>query len=299
MEGITDGFGEIQQIALNLVLAAMVFGVALDIDPSSFRKLIKNPKGPVAGISAQFLLLPAVTWCFTMIIDVDPSIELGMLLVACCPGGAISNFIAMLARANVALSISMTAASSLLAIILLPFNFGFWASLNPETAALLAVIDVGSKDIFYTVLIVLAVPLALGQGVRAYSVAAASVLHKGLKHASVVALFGFIIIAVASNTELFLTEFWLILGIVLAHNSLAFFVGYMSARLSKLTVSDGRAVIVEVGIQNSSLAIAIIFTNFGASPGMAMIAAFWGVWHIVAGMAYALIVRRYPAVTAS
>lgn len=277
-------YDQSQQIILNLVLGIMVFGVALDIRPKDFVLIVKKPKAPVAGLIAQFLLLPAVTCLITLLVDLPAGVELGMILVAACPGGAISNFITSLAKGNAALSICMTAVSSIAAIFLLPLNFTFWASFNPEANALMQSINVSGWDIFKSLLIVLAIPLALGQIVVMISPEIARKIYQKLKIASVLMLFIFIAAAVAKNSDAFAKYFFLLFSVVLIHNAVALSLGYLSARLAGLTGRDTRAVTIEVGIQNSSLAIAIIFTQFGAQAGMALISAFWGTWHIVSGL---------------
>jgi len=276
-----------QQIYLSLILGAMIFGLALDIRPNDFLRVVQKPKGPVAGLIAQFLLLPAATLVVTLFTQLNPAVELGMILVSCCPGGAISNFITLLARGNVALSLSMTALSSLLAIVLLPVNFAFWASLNPEASALLQLVQVDAAGIFKMLLWVLALPLALGQAVRHNAPTAADVAHRLIKPISVLVLFIFIIVAVGQNLTSFLANFWAYFTIVLLHNALAFTLGFLAAHIGRLNRADKLAVGIEVGIQNSSLAITLIYSQFAGNSDMLLIAAFWGTWHIIAGLSVA------------
>ncbi len=276
---------------LNLVLAAMILGLALDIKTDDFLRVFRNPKAPSVGLAAQFLLLPALTCGLTLLLDLPPGIELGMILVAACPGGSISNFVTYLARGNVALSISMTAFASLIAIFLMPLNFAFWSGFNPEAVELLREIDVDGSDIFKTLLMVLAIPIALGQAIAHFHPKLASILHKGLKNLSLLALFAFIGIAIFKNFDAFAKYFILLFFCVLIHNGTALALGWATGKLSKLNTADRRAVMIEVGMQNSSLAIAIVFTQFDAQPGMALIAAFWGTWHIVSGLLIALVCR--------
>lgn len=284
-------YDQAQQLVLNAVLGAMVFGLALDIRPADFARVIKRPKAPAVGLLAQFALLPAATWALTMLVDLPVGIELGMILVAACPSGAISNFITYLARGSVALSISMTAVASAAAVILMPLNFAFWAGMNPGTRQMLREIDVGAFDLFVSLLVVLAIPLALGQFVLHQWPRLAGWLHRGLKHLSVLALFVFIIAAVARNLDAFLAHFGLLFACVMAHNGAALAIGYLTARSFRLDPADTRAVTIEVGIQNSSLAIAITFSQFNAEGGMLLISAFWGTWHIVSGLLVATAFR--------
>jgi len=280
-----------QQWILNLTLAMMVLGLALDIHPRDFLKVFKAPKAPAIGLAAQFLLLPALTCGLTLLLDLPAGIELGMILVAACPGGALSNFITHLSGGNTALSISITAISSTLAIFMLPINFVFWATMNPVANELLLSINVSGADIAKSLLIVLAAPLALGFLMQHYTPNLSKRLHSVLKYISLLALFMFVFMAVFKNYEHFIAQFWLLFAAVLAHNVLAMSTGYAAASVGKLPPADKKAITLEVGMQNSSLAIAIVFTQFNAEYGMALISAFWGTWHIVSGVAFAGVCR--------
>ncbi len=280
-----------QQWILNLTLAMMVLGLALDIHPRDFLKVFKSPKAPAIGLAAQFLLLPAFTCGLTLLLDLPAGIELGMILVAACPGGALSNFITHLSGGNTALSISITAISSTIAVFMLPINFMFWASMNPVANELLLNIDVSGSDIVQSLLIVLAAPLALGFLMQHFIPNLSKRLHTVLKYVSLLALFMFIFIAVYKNYEHFVAQFWLLFVAVLAHNLLALGTGYAASSIGKLPTADKKAITLEVGMQNSSLAIAIVFTQFNAEYGMALICAFWGTWHIVSGVVFAALCR--------
>ncbi len=283
MEASAASYQDTQMLILSFILATMIFGLSLDIQVRDFMRVIEKPKAPAAGLVAQFLLLPAVTFLITLIVDLKPAIELSMLLVASCPGGAMSNFITLLARGNVALSLSMTAVSSLLAIVLMPLNFGFWASLNPETAAFLQAVEVDASGIFLMLIFVLAIPLLLGQIVRHYMPSLSALAHKLLKPTSFIILMTFVVVAVVQNLDEFMVNFKVMFTIVLLHNAMAFFLGFMAARIGKLDGPDTRAVSIEVGIQNSSLAITLIYSQFAGDADMLLIAALWGTWHLIAG----------------
>lgn len=285
-----------QQWVLNLVLALMVLGLALDIHPRDFTRIVRTPKPPLLGLFAQFFLLPAFTCLLTLVLNLPAGIELGMILVAACPGGALSNFITHLSGGNTALSISITAVASILAIFLLPINFVFWASFNTEANALLQSINVSGADILVSLLVVLALPLALGFSIQAISKQWAERLHNGLKYFSLVALVLFIVIAVVKNHTHFFAHFWLLLTVVFFHNALALGLGYLAANVGHLSLADKKAVTLEVGMQNSSLAITIVFTQFGGEYGMALISAFWGTWHIISGLGFAVLAHRYMKV---
>jgi BASS family bile acid:Na+ symporter len=282
-----------QQWILNLTLAMMVLGLALDIKPQDFLKVFKSPKAPAIGLVAQFLLLPGFTCGLTLLLELPAAIELGMILVAACPGGALSNFITHMAGGNTALSISMTAISSTIAVVMLPINFMFWASVNPAANALLLNINVSGADIIQTLVFVLLAPLALGFIIQYFYPTIGQKIHKVLKYLSAVALFLFIFIAVMANYEHFIAQFWILFAAVLVHNILAMGTGYAASSIGGLPIADKKAVTLEVGMQNSSLAIAIVFSQFNGEYGMALICAFWGTWHIVSGMIFAGVSRKY------
>ena len=281
------------QWILNVVLASMILGIALDIRWLDFKAVAKMPKAIAAGLTAQFLILPAVTALLTLALELPAGIELGMMLVASCPGGAISNFITHLSGGNTALSISMTAVASSVAIFMMPLNFVFWASINPHTAELMQSINVNGMDLFINVFWVLGIPLLIGLLIKSRWDNFAVRLHKLLKTSSLLALIAFILIAVIRNKEAFLSHFQLIFMIVLIHNALALSLGYLAGKLSGLSHRDIKATTIEVGMQNSSLAIAIVFTQFDGEPGMALISAFWGTWHIISGLIIATVFQRW------
>jgi len=287
------------QWVLNLVLASMILGVALDIQWRDFKAILTMPKAIIAGLTAQFVALPALTTALTLYLNLPAGIELGMILVASCPGGAISNFVTHLSKGNTALSISMTAAASLLAIVMLPLNLAFWSQFNPETAAMITAINVSAYSLFVNLVWVLAAPLALGLFIQFQWPKAAMPLHKILKLTSTVALFIFIGVAVYSNREAFLSHFQLIFTVVLLHNAAALLLGFLAGKTAGMSVRDTKAITIEVGMQNSSLAIAIVFTQFNGEAGMALISAFWGTWHIVSGLIIALLFSRWSAAASS
>jgi BASS family bile acid:Na+ symporter len=282
-----------QQWILNLTLALMVLGLALDIRPRDFLKVLKSPKAPAIGLAAQFILLPAFTCGLTLLLDLPAGIELGMILVAACPGGALSNFITHMSGGNTALSISITAISSAVAVVMLPINFMFWASVNPVANKLLLNINVSGTDIIQTLLLVLVAPLALGFIIQHFYPSMAEKIHRVLKYLSMVALFLFIFIAVMANYQHFLSQFWILFAAVLAHNILAMGTGFATSSIGGLPIADKKAVTLEVGMQNSSLAIAIVFSQFNGEYGMALICAFWGTWHIVSGIIFAVVSQKY------
>lgn len=287
-------FDDSTLLLLNVLIGLIMFGVALDIRMADFRRVVTDPRGPLIGLGAQFLLLPALTFVLVTVLDPVPSIGLGMILVAACPGGNFSNFLAHHARANAALSVSMTAISTAMAVVMTPFNLSFWGGRIPATAAILEEVSLDPIDMLLTILLILGVPLAAGMVVAAARPGWAERLRRPMKIFSLGAFALFIVGALAANWQQFLDRVGTVALIVALHNAVALAIGYWSARGLRSPRYDTRAISIEVGIQNSALALVLIFGFFDGLGGMAIIAAWWGVWHLVSGLAIATWWSRRP-----
>lgn len=285
-------------IVLNVIMACMMFGVSLNLRVDDFRRVLVAPVAPSVGLLAQFLLLPSLTCLGTWLLNVDPELALGMMLVAACPGGTFSNILAWIARGSVAVSVSMTAVSSLAATILTPMNFALYGYLNPNTRELLTSISLDPLHILVLVLLVLALPMLLGMWVGGRFPGFAERSERPLRSIAIIVFLGFVGIAFSKNIELFTSRFHTFFWLVVIHNLLALSLGYTMARLSRLPDADKRAVTLEIGIQNSGLGLVILFTFFPEAGGMMLITAFWGVWHLVSGLTVALLWSRKPIATA-
>jgi len=279
-------------LVINAAIGLMMFGVALDLKLEDFKRVIISPKAPGIGLAAQFILLPAFTFLLTLIIKPYPSMALGMILVAACPGGNLSNIITYLAKGNCAVSISMTAVSSAAAIFMTPFNLAVWGRLNPETDAILRQVSLNPQDVFVTIFVILGIPLAAGLLVTRLVPTLADKVRKPFK---IFSLCFFILIvcgALAANWKYFLTYVGLVVLAVFIHNFMALNIGYWSGRAAGLNERDCRAVCIEVGIQNSALGLVLVFNFFDGLGGMAILVAWWGIWHIIAGLSAAFLFSR-------
>lgn len=295
IDAISLNFDPGSLLALNLILGTIMFGIALSLRVADFADVARRPRAPLIGLFAQFLLLPAATWALTRLLDLPPSISLGMILVAACPGGNISNLVTHLSRANTALSVSMTALSTSVALVMTPLNFSFWGSLSPDTRAVMTDFSLNPAEMFLNVFILLGVPLVAGMSIRAKYPKFADQALKPFKILSVLLFVALVVIAFQSNFEAFIAVIGVIFVPVALHNALAWVLGYTAARAAKLPVEDVRAVAIEVAIQNSGLGLVLIFSFFGGLGGMAVIAGWWGIWHIVTGLFVATIWSRSPA----
>ncbi|MBN1381003.1 MAG: bile acid:sodium symporter family protein [Deltaproteobacteria bacterium] len=282
---------------INAAIGVMMLGVALDLKLEDFKRIIVSPKTPAIGLVAQFILLPAFTYLLTLIINPIPSIALGMILVAACPGGNLSNIITYLARGNTAVSISMTAVSTLAAIVMTPLNLAIWGSLNPHTAQILREVSLSPFDVFFTIVIILGVPMAIGMTLSRLFPGLADKLRRPFKIFSLIFFIAIVAGALVANWQNFLDYVNIVIIAVFIHNLLALNIGWWSAKALRISEQDSRAVSIEVGIQNSALGLVLVFNFFGGMGGMAILVAWWGIWHIIAGLVTAFIFsrRKIPA----
>ena len=282
---------------INIILAFVMYGVALGIKPHIFVEVFKKPKSVLLGLLCQLVLLPALTCLLAILLTgwISPMMGLGMILVAACPGGNISNFMSSLAKANIELSVSLTAISTALAVILTPFNFWCWGSIYLHSAAVAAEIPtlvIPLWDVFKTIFILLGVPLALGILTSQYLPKVASALKKPLQWLSIVIFVGMVVLSFGSNLDAFVKCIKYIFLVVLIHNFLALSIGFGVGTLAKVPFRDRRTLTIETGIQNSGLGLALmlgtsLFANFPPHGGMLVITAWWGIWHIVSGLTVA------------
>jgi len=284
---------------INIAIGLMMFGVALDLKLDDFARVVRSPRAPVIGLVAQFVLLPALTFGLVYLIGPLPSIGLGMMLVAACPGGNLSNLMTYLAGGNSAVSISMTAVSTLAAIVMTPLNLSLWGNLNPATREILQQVSLSPVDVFVTVFLILGIPLGLGLLTARLWPGLVERARKPFKVFTVVIFVTVVALALANNWSIFMQVIGLVIFAVLLHNALALGLGYTAGRLARLAPRDVRAVSIEVGIQNSALGLVLVFNFFDGLGGMAIIVAWWGIWHIIAGLTVATVWSRRPIAEAA
>lgn len=274
---------------LNCFTALIMFGVALDLRLDDFVRVFRSPKPVAAGLFVQYVVLPALTFVLILVLRPLPSVALGMLLVAACPGGNVSNFLTHLAKGNTALSISLTAVSTLAAIIMTPLTVAFWASLHPATAAIMQSIRLDPLQMALMVLVILGIPLGAGMAFNARFPRAASMLQPFFKYGSIIFFTAFVCYLFGKNYDIF-TEYvkWVAVAVVV-HNAVGLLAGYAAGRLMRLPSRDVRAITIEVGIRNSAVGLILIFTFFDGLGGMALVAGAWGIWHVIAGLALAAV----------
>ena len=284
---------------INIVLAFVMFGVALGIKPRTFVDVFRKPKSVILGVVCQMILLPALTVLLAISMNrwISPMIGLGMILVAACPGGNISNFITSLCKGNTELSVSLTAVSTASAIFVTPGNFALWGGLYIKYAKIAAEVPglaIPFWEIFKTIVILLGIPLVLGILCTHYLPKLSKAMNKPLQYLSIVFFIVMVILSFCSNIDAFLKCIKYIFLIVLLHNLLALLIGFGTGSIFKVPYKDRRTLTIETGIQNSGLGLVLLFNTkiFGPewanNGGMLVITAWWGIWHIISGLALAL-----------
>lgn len=280
---------------INIVLAFVMFGVALGIRPKTFIEVFKNPKSVLLGMLCQIVLLPLFSFLLALAFgqSISWTMAMGMILVASCPGGNISNFMSSLSKANIELSVSLTAISTALAVFTTPFNFWLYGNLYlrfADIASEVPHLSIPLWDVFKTIVILLGIPLVLGVMTSHYLPRVAQKLKKPLQWFSILFFIAMVVLSFMGNLDAFLKCIKYIFLVVLLHNLLALAIGWCVGSACRVPRRDRRTLTIETGIQNSGLGLVLllgtsIFAGFPPHGGTLVITAWWGVWHIVSGLA--------------
>ena len=266
---------------INPLLGIIMFGMGLTLNPKDLRIVFSRPKDVLIGCLAQFTVMPLLAWILTKVFVLPSDLALGVILVGCCPGGTASNVITYLAKGDLALSVGMTAVSTLLAPLLTPLLTWLMAG---------TFVDVDTIGMLQSILYVVIAPIAAGiiiqellptftQRVVAYLPAFSSLMI-----AITVAL------VVAHSASRLLTGGLLIILVVMLHNICGLAIGFSIGRLLRLHYPKRVAISIEVGMQNSGLASSLATLHFAAFPMATIPGAIFSVWHNISG---ALVARYY------
>lgn len=291
---------------INFVLSFVMFGVALEIKLSHFKTLIKQPKSALVGLTSQVIVLPFTTFLLAIALSdyITPTVAMGMILVAACPDGNISNFITQLSKGNTELSVGLAATTTMLATITTPFNFALWGGLyinytSKHADKILQPLVIDNMQMFQTVFILLGIPLILGMLFSKRFPITTLKIKKPIQNISIIFFLLLVVLAFANNWKLFVDHIFFIFILVLLQNSMALFTGYGMGTLFKVPPADRRAISIETGIQNSGLGLVLLFNPKIFPPelqlgGMIFITAWWGIWHIISGLSIAYFWSKRP-----
>ena len=306
LDAVRINFSAAGMHVINIVLAFVMFGVALGIKPRMFVDVIRNPKSALVGLLSQLVILPLITFIFILIFNsyLTPMVAMGMILVSCCPGGNISNFVSQLSKGNTELSVSLTAITTGLSTFLTPANLALWGGLyvnfvNQGAGSALRELHIDIWQMFETVFILLGIPLVLRMLTAHFLPKVAQWLKKPMTYFSIIFFVAMVILSFGNNWDLFLRYIAPIFVLVLLHNLLALSSGYGLATAFNLPKIDRRTITIETGIQNSGLGLVLLFNPKIFPPdlaigGMLFVTAWWGIWHIVAGLTTAWLFNRHP-----
>ena len=281
-----------QLFLLNICLGFLMFAVSLDIKITDFKRVFYNPKAAIVGLTSQLILLPLLSLGLVYLFRPAASIALGMMMIAACPGGNVSNYAVHLAKGNTALSILMTSVTTVCAIIITPFSFGFWSQWIPNASTI--DISVEPRQMIQTIFLLIFVPLAMGMLCNHYFADFTDKINKYVKRLAMIIFISFAVVAIYTKFDELQSYVHLVFVIVLVHNGIAFLMGYGFARLNKLKEYTARAISIETGIQNTGLGLILIFNFFDGLGGMALIVAWWGIWHLISGFSLATYWGRRP-----
>jgi BASS family bile acid:Na+ symporter len=305
LNSVTINFGEGGMMIVNIILAFVMFGVALGIKPRTIKDIFKKPKSIITGAILQWFVLPAITFAVALVLSpvITPMIALGMILVASCPGGNISNFLSSLSKGNIVLSVSLTALTTAMAPIITPINFFFWGSMYSHFISIksdIPMLVIPFVPMLEQILLLLGLPIVLGLLFAHYFPSATKKIIKPSQIISVLLFVGMVVVSFAQNFQIFIDNIFYVFFIVMLHNGTALATGYFGGKAAGLPLNDTKSLTIETGIQNSGLGLILLFNPHIFPPeiwhghygGMLFITAWWGIWHILSGLCVAYYFRR-------
>ena len=266
--------GHLKPSLINPLLGVIMFGMGLTLKVEDFRVVFTRPKDVLVGCLAQFTVMPLLAFALSRLFGLDEALTIGVILVGCCPGGTASNVITYLAKGDLALSVGMTATSTLLAPLLTPLLV---LLLVGET------VDVNVIGMLLSILWVVILPIVLGLLVKRLLPKATEQATAYLPAVSTIAICLIVMIVIAANAHKLLAGGWIVILVVMLHNILGLTVGYLIGLLLKMTPAKRRAISVEVGMQNSGLASSLATLHFAAFPMATVPGAVFSVWHNISG----------------
>lgn len=292
IDDIQINFSEDALMALNILVAFLMFGIALDIRREDFLRLLRRPRIPLVGLLSEYMYLPLLTLLIIWLFSPAASIALGMILLATCPGGSVSNYMVYLSRSNPALSIMLTALTTLLASVITPLAFNLWSGVIDLPENLRQTIAVSPWRMIVSVAQLILIPLFIGMLLNERFPRIKAKIEKPVRTISMILFIGFVVGAVLSNIPQMKSYLGIVFAVVLVHNFLALLGGYGIAKVFRLDERNARTVSIETGIQNTALGLFLVFNFFGGNGGMALVLAWWGIWHLVSGFGLAMWWRR-------
>jgi len=274
-------FAAVGTWVINPMLGLIMFGMGLTLNPNDFRIVFSRPKDVLTGCLAQFTVMPLLAWILSKIFSLPPDLALGVILVGCCPGGTASNVITYLAKGDLALSVGMTATSTVLAPLLTPLLTWMMAG---------TFVDVDAVGMLMSIVYVVIAPILAGFLIQHYMPEFTRRMVAYLPAFSSVMIATLVAIIIGHNASKLLTGGLIVVVVVMLHNLCGLALGYWIGLLLRLTHPKRSAISIEVGMQNSGLASSLANIHFAAFPMATIPGAIFSVWHNISG---ALVAKVY------
>lgn len=287
IDAVQINFNPSQLFILNMAMAFLMFSVALDVRLGDFRKVVQFPRSVAVGLAVQYVVFPMLTLAIVYLFRPPASVAMGMVLVSMCPSGNMTNFLVHFAKANVALSVTLNAIIILSATVVTPSGFLFWSQFVPGAEVLRKSFEVGLSDMALIIVQLIVLPLLAGMALHEQFPALIARIRPWVQRVALLLFFSILALALAGNLDNVRQYLGFIFGIVLVHNAAGMSAGYWIARANRLPEQDCRALCFESGVHNTALGLLLIFRFFSGLGGMAIIAAWWGIWDLVTGIALA------------
>lgn len=268
---------------INPLLGVIMFGMGLTLSPHDFRIVLSHPKDILIGCLAQFTVMPLLAFGLAWAFSLPKELALGVILVGCCPGGTASNVITYLAKGDLALSVGMTATSTLLAPVLTPLLVWLMAG---------TMVDVDTMGMLLSIVYVVIAPIICGLLCQRFLPRITKCVVPYLPALSSIAIAMVVGIVVSHNADRLLVGGLIVVVVVMAHNLLGLLIGYILGRLLRLTRPKCVALSIEVGMQNSGLASSLAVLHFAAFPFATIPGAVFSVWHNISGAMAAKLYQR-------
>jgi BASS family bile acid:Na+ symporter len=274
-------FCAIKPTVINPLLGIIMFGMGMALKPTDFRIVLTRPRDIVVGCLAQFTIMPMLAWTLSRVFSLDEGLAVGVVLVGCCPGGTASNVITYLAKGDLALSVGMTATSTLLAPVMTPLLVWLLAGKS---------VDVDVMGMLLSILWVVILPIVAGLMVKWFWPKFTDKATTYLPAVSSLAIAFIVLIVISANAGKLLVGGLVIVVVVVLHNLCGLAFGYLIGHLLHLPAPKRKAISVEVGMQNSGLASSLATLHFAAYPMATIPGAIFSVWHNISG---AIVARIY------
>ncbi len=278
-----EALGHLKPSLINPMLGVIMFGMGLTLKGEDFRVVFSRPKDVIIGCVAQFTVMPLLAFALSRLFALDEALMVGVILVGCCPGGTASNVITYLAKGDLALSVGMTAVSTLLAPLLTPLLVLLFAG---------RAVDVNVVGMLLSILWVVILPIALGLLARRLWPSVTQHAADYLPAISSLAICVIVMIVISANAGRLLSGGAVVVAVVVLHNVCGLTLGYLAGWMLGLDKAKRRAISIEVGMQNSGLATSLAAIHFAALPMAAIPGAIFSVWHNISGAVLARIYSR-------